>query len=222
MRSTIAIDGPVASGKTSIGRELARVLQYQFIDTGLMYRAITYVALQRGIPVTAWNALGDVAEQSVVSLESSAEGPPVRVYVDSADVTPYLRSTAVGLAVSVVSQITRVRVAMIAQQRRMAEVASVVMVGRDIGTVVLPDAAIKIFLSASIEERTRRRFKEMISEGRSMTEDEVKHEMELRDHLDSNRTESPLRPAKDSIVVETDGVSPHIVVARLVSLVHGD
>lgn len=219
MPSLVAIDGPVASGKTSIGRAVATALGYRFIDTGLMYRAITHVAIERGVLVTDQRTLGEMAEQSIVSLSSSQSGP-VQVCVNDIEVTEHIWSAEVGRAVSVVSQVPRVRKAMVAQQRSMAAANSVVMVGRDIGTVVLPDAATKIFLSASVEERTRRRLQELLSRGRSTTEEEVRSEVEMRDHLDSSRTESPLRPAIDCVVVETDGLSPDEVVARLVDIVH--
>ena len=211
----IAIDGPVASGKTVVGRALAHRLNYRFIDTGLMYRAITALALERGISPEDEAALGELAEASSVTIE--ADGPS-RVLAGGADVTSRLRLPEVEQAVSYVSRVGRVRRAMVAQQRGMAAEGRVVMVGRDIGTHVLPDAPAKVYLEASREERGRRRHKEIAETGGSTPLQHVLANLELRDTMDSQRAEAPLRVAEDAMRLKTDGMSVDQVVERLLEM----
>ena len=215
----IAIDGPVASGKTSVGKALARHLGYLFVDTGLMYRAVTWVALQRQVPLNDDEALGALARSLSLDLAVGPEGDASRVVADGADVTAYLAGADVEQAVSLVARVAAVRRAMVAMQRRMATEGPIVMVGRDIGTVVLPDAPAKLYLEASMEERVRRRHQELQERGRSTSADEVREGLMRRDELDSQRVESPLRPAADAIRMLTDGLSIAGVVQRILELV---
>ena len=212
----ITIDGPVASGKTTVGRALAEHLGFRFVDTGLMYRAVTALALRAGIPTDDTVAMGDLAERTELTIEISKAG--TRVLMDGADITGELYSPEVGREVSVVSAAAQVRAALVAQQRRMAAQGGTVMVGRDIGTVVLPDAPLKVFLLASPEERTRRRHREVTAGGSSATEDAVREELELRDALDSGRELAPLRPADDALQIDTSGLSVNEVVERVIAL----
>ena len=214
--TVVAIDGPVASGKTVVGNEVARRLGYRFIDTGLMYRAITWLALRDQIPLEDETALGRLAQNTTVTIEANGLA---RVFANGAEVTPHLRLPEVDAAVSMVSQVAGVRRAMVAQQRRMAAEAPVVMVGRDIGTNVLPDAPAKLFLEASAEERGRRRHRELQASGLTVSYQEVLTNMELRDTIDSQRTEAPLRPAEDAVLVPTDGLSVEEVVERVMEVV---
>jgi cytidylate kinase len=217
--AVIAIDGPVASGKTAVGRELARRLGYRFIDTGLMYRACTHLALRGGVGVDDGPALERLANAVRMDIVVTPDGE--RLMVDGEDVTDALRTPQVEAHVSEIAAVAGVRVAMVEQQQRMAEEGRVVMVGRDIGTKVLPDAA-KVYLDASPDERVRRRLAEVA--GRQ-TEAEVRENLELRDRRDSEREEGPLEVARGAVVVMTDhldvgGVAEAVV--RLLSAAPGD
>ena len=211
----IAIDGPVASGKTSVGRALAARLGYRFVDTGLMYRALTLVALRRGIDPRDGAALGKLATETAITMETGPGGMS-HVHADGGDVTAALRTAEVEAAVSVVAQVPAVRHAMVAQQQRIAEGGNVVMVGRDIGTKVLPGAA-KVYVTASPEERARRRHVELAASGSAPPLDEVRENLALRDTLDSERAEGPLRVADDAVLIETEGLAIDEVVDAVLS-----
>lgn len=213
----IAIDGPVASGKSAVGSRVARRLGYRFVDTGVMYRAITWLALERHADLNDEAALTELAQRAKLDVEGGSEA--ARVLVDSVDVTNRLRSPAVGEAVSHVSRVAGVRQAMVSLQRQLAAHGGVVMAGRDIGTVVLPDAPLKVYLDASPEERTRRRHEELLAGGREATSEQVQQELALRDAIDSERAVSPLRPAGDAIIINTDHLSLDEVVEKIMELV---
>ena len=213
--SLIAIDGPVASGKTTVGRALAVRLGYRFVDTGLMYRALTLVALRNGIDPGDGAALGKLAAETEISIVTGPRGTG-HVHVAGGDVTAGLRTAEVDAAVSVVSQIPAVRHAMVAQQRRIAEGGSIVMVGRDIGTEVLPDAT-KVFLTAEPKERARRRHAELEASGSAPPLKDVRANLSLRDTLDTERAEGPLRVADDAVLVETEGLAIDEVVDAVLS-----
>jgi CMP/dCMP kinase len=217
----IAIDGPVASGKSAVGSRVARQLGYRFVDTGSMYRAITWLALERGIDLHDEAALTRLAEGAQLTLAPGAGDEPesARVLLDSVDVTDRLRSAEVGEAVSLVSRVPGVRKAMVALQRQLAVERGVVMAGRDIGTVVLPDAPLKVYLDASPEERIRRRHEELLAGGRGETPEQVRQELALRDAIDSEREVSPLRPAEDAIIIDTDPLTLDEVVEQIMELV---
>ena len=213
--SVIAIDGPVASGKTTVGKALAARLSYRFIDTGMMYRACTLLALRAGIDRDDAVELGKLA--SAVTLEFVASAKGERLLANGEDVTDELRTPEVQDAVSAVARVSGVRVAMVAQQQRMAEDGRVVMVGRDIGTKVLPDAA-KVYLDAAVAERVRRRSAE---ERGGATPAEVRANVELRDRVDSDREDSPLRVADDALLIGTDDLDVDGVTERILELLSG-
>lgn len=210
--SVIAIDGPVASGKTTVGRELARRLGYAFVDTGVYYRAVTIAALDAGTPLDDEAALTRLAEGLVVRLGDEGRS----VSLDGVDVTSRLRTPEVDAGVSPVAKVAGVRRAMVAQQRATAKGGDVVMVGRDIGTQVLPDAA-KVYLDASPEERTRRRFRELAGTDEARSEAEVLRNLRMRDAIDSERADSPLRIAEEAHHVVTDGLEVPDVVERVLA-----
>ena len=220
--STVAIDGPSASGKSTVGRLLAERLSYMFFDTGVMYRAVTWEALRRGIPIEDENAISRLAEQIVIDVEKPAvrDGRLCTVLVDGTDVSWEIRRADVEKAVSPVSAYRRVRTALTAQQRRIGLSGHVVMVGRDIGTVVLPEADLKIYLDATAEERAQRRYVEKLERGDSAVQEDVLADMKRRDRIDSSRAIAPLRPAEDAIIVDTDGLSIQEVLERVESLVN--
>lgn len=219
--SQIAIDGPVAAGKSAVCVQVARRLGYRFIDTGLMYRALTWLALERKIDLQDEAALARLAASASITIESTpADAPEAgRVLVDGTDVTDRLRSPEVGKAVSLVSRVPAVREAMVAIQRELARRGRVLMAGRDICTVVLPDAALKIYLDASPGERARRRHKELRGTAGERSLAQVQDELARRDAIDSGRAVSPLRTAGDAVVIDTEGLSLDQVVERILKLV---
>lgn len=200
-----------------MGSRVARDLGYRFVDTGAMYRAVTVAALQEGLDLNDENALAELADRVSLRIEPAPPGPD-RVFVDGADVTERLRNAETGEAVSLVSRVPRVRQAMVKLQRELAAEGGIVMAGRDIGTVVLPDAPLKVYLDASREERVRRRHEELRAAGAEVSSEEVREELDLRDAIDSQRAASPLRPAEDAAHLDTDHLSLNQVVARILEL----
>ena len=205
---------------------MARRLGYRFVDTGMMYRALTWLALDRGYDLHDEPALAQLAEEVSIDLEAA---PPDsakpgliriagRIRIDGTDVTDRLRLTEVGEAVSLVSRVPAVRKVMVARQRELAREGRVVMAGRDIGTVVIPHAPLKVYLDASPEKRARRRHNELLAMRRDETLQQVRDELALRDAIDSERTASPLRPADDAVIVDTDSLSLEQVVERILEL----
>ena len=222
--STIAIDGTAASGKSTIGRLLAERLGYLYLDTGAMYRAVTWVALQRGLDIAdeeAVTALAEAVEIEVVPPTANDERQ-YTVYADGEDVTWQIRRPEVDANVSPVSAYPGVRRALTAQQRRIGHRGRVVMVGRDIGTVVMPNADLKIYLDATVEERARRRYREILARGESADYGEVLAAMRRRDKLDSEREVAPLRPAKDAVIIDTTDLTVEEVLARVMELVEAN
>ncbi len=217
----IAVDGSAASGKSTVGRRLAAHLGYPFLDTGIMYRAFTHATLTRGIDPSDGDAVATLATdvRIDVGLTEPAHNQEATVWIDGKDVTPFLRRADVEEAVSLVSRIPAVREALVRQQREIAARKAIVMAGRDIGTVVLPDADLKLYLDASLEERARRRHLEFDSLGRSSHHDDVLEDLRRRDQIDSERQVSPLRPADDAVVIITDGLNLEQVLARVISIV---
>ena len=217
----IAIDGPVASGKTVVGKQVADRLGYRFLDTGAMYRAVTWLAQQRGIDPDDRNRLGEIARSAPIAIErpSADDGRDYTVSLDGRDVTWEIRSPDVEAAVSRVSRWPEVRAALVEQQRRIAAPGKVVMVGRDIGTVVLTDAELKIFLTASPTERARRRAEQLRARGQAVDDAAVLAEVEMRDAQDSRREHSPLRVAADARVIDSTDLTMDQVVEQILALV---
>jgi cytidylate kinase len=218
---TIAIDGPAASGKSTVGEGLAESLDYLFFDTGVMYRAVTWAALERGVAVEDEEAVTGLAEQLDIEVTDATEddGRQYTVLADGVDVTWAIRAPAVDANVSAVSTYRGVRRALVAKQRRIAAGKPVVMVGRDIGTVVLPEADLKIYLDASVEERARRRWAEMDDREQDADYEDVLASMRRRDRIDSNREISPLRAAPDAIRIDTTDLEVEEVVDEAERLV---
>ena len=208
----VAIDGGVASGKSAVGRRVAERLGLPFIDSGLMYRAITRLAAERGIDPRDSDAVTSLAESTVIRVEGE------RVWADGTELTDGIYDTDYADALPVISAIPGVREALVEQQRKMAR-SGVVMAGRDIGTVVFPDAEFKFFLVASLDEKVRRRAAQYERRGERVDEDAMRKEVELRDRVDSNRPIAPLRPAPDAIIIDTDHLDLDEVVERIASRV---
>jgi cytidylate kinase len=211
----VAIDGPSASGKSTIARMLARHLGLPLVDTGLMYRAITVLARQSGIDPDDEEALGALARHTTVEVNTSPEEkPPWQVRVGDQDLTAEVFDASIAPDLVRVSQVPAVRQEMVAQQRRFRD-GGVVMVGRDIGTVVFPDADLKLFITASEGERKRRRAAQMRDDSDMLLQGEIAD----RDAADSNRSLAPLRPAEDALTIDTDGRSPQDVFEEILSLI---
>ena len=219
----IAIDGPAASGKSTIGKRLADELGYLFFDTGVMYRAVTWIALQRGADIRDEVAVTRLAEETPIDVApaSRSDGRACDVIVEGRDITWETRRPEVDANVSVVSAYAGVRREMSQQQRRIGQRGRVVMVGRDIGTVVLPEADLKIYLDASAEERARRRFEEIRARGEEADYEEILSKVRERDRIDSTRAVAPLRPAEDAVILDTDKLSADEVFARVHELCNG-
>ena len=213
----IAIDGPAASGKSTLAVRLARRLGYLFFDTGVMYRAITWAAMQRQVPLSDEAAITQLAEQAQIDVQPASEddGRSSDVLVDRQDVTWVIREPEVDAQVSAVAAYPGVRRVLTLQQRRIGQRGRVVMVGRDIGTVVLPEADLKIFLDATTEQRARRRFEEQLKRGQEANYEEILQSMRQRDYIDSSRKVAPLRPAEDALILNTD----HLDADQVLSVV---
>jgi cytidylate kinase len=214
---TIAIDGPVASGKSAVGSLLATRLGFRFLDTGAMYRAFTWLLLERGIAPQDEEAIGAVARQVSLTVSTTADAQS-RIQVDGIEVSAFLVRPEVEANVSDVSRLPIVRETMVKIQREEAQRGEIVVAGRDIGTVVLPDADLKVYLDAPRLERARRRWEQAQSRGETIGIASVMRELERRDAIDSGRELSPLRPAEDALILQTDGLSLEQVVERILAL----
>lgn len=214
--SVITIDGPAASGKSTLGELLARQLGYTYFDTGVLYRALTFIALQRGTPLDSEASLVELAQQIALAVEPPTvdDGRQYTVLADGDDITWQLRDKAVERHVSTVSTYPGVRDALREQQRAIGRQGRVVMVGRDIGSVVMPDADFKIFLQASAEERARRRCAELQRKGHSVDLDTVLQDLQRRDALDKQNTLLP----ENAYVLENDGLDPTDEVGHLIDM----
>jgi CMP/dCMP kinase len=217
----IAIDGPAASGKSTVAERLASKLGYFFFDTGVMYRAVTWAAIQQLSSLENEQAVTELAEKVKIDVQSpsQSDGRKYDALVDGQDVTWAIRTVDVDANVSCVSAYAGVRAAMTRQQRRIGQRGKVVMVGRDIGTVVFPDARLKIYLNASAEERARRRFVEMQQRGEVTPYADILASMRKRDEVDSTRIVAPLKPAEDAIQIDTDGLSIDQVVEEILKII---
>jgi cytidylate kinase len=219
--STIAIDGSAASGKSTLGALLAQRLGYLFFDTGVMYRAVTWAVLDRHIDPAKIEPVSELAENLRIEVKPDGldDSRQYTVLVDNQDITWQIRRPEVEAHVSRVSSYPRVRTALTAQQRRIAATGSIVMVGRDIGTVVLPEADLKIFLRASAEERARRRYQERLAQGKPANYEEILAAIVERDKQDREKPISPMVPAPDAVIVNTDHMSIEEVLSQLEQLV---
>lgn len=217
----IAIDGPAASGKSTLAIHLARWLNYLYFDTGIMYRAVTLAAIKSGIDLTDEQAVTRLSEHVKIDVQppGSGSGRTYTVTLDGVDVTDEIRSSEVDAWVSPVSTYAGVRKAMTAQQRVIGSRGKVVMVGRDIGTVVFPEADLKIFLVASVEERAHRRYHEILSNGGVPDYQKIADSMRRRDDIDSHRAIAPLKPAEDARIIDTDHLSIEQVYEQVKALI---
>ncbi|NMA02114.1 MAG: (d)CMP kinase [Clostridia bacterium] len=215
----IAIDGPAGAGKSSVAKKLAEKLKYIYVDTGAMYRALTYKALKKGVSVTDTKKLIELAKTTLIDFQID-DSNVQRVICDGEDVTEAIRRPEVSDAVSVVAAIPEVRESLVIKQRALAKSNNIIMDGRDIGTIVLPDANFKFFLIASLEERAKRRLEEFKSKGYKVTLKGVIDDITKRDKLDSERETSPLRPAEDALIIDTSDLNITQVVNHILNVVN--
>lgn len=216
----VAIDGPAGSGKSTIAKLVAGRLGFHYLDTGAMYRAVAFRALQTGAPLDDEARVAAIARSERIDFEhETGEALPTRVLIGGEDVTPAIRTPEVDSAVSAVASMPSVREAMVEQQRALGSARNIVVEGRDIGTVVFPDAEVKVFLTASPAERARRRTEQQAAEGHDVEAEVVHRAMERRDMLDSTREVAPLARAEDAESIDSTGLSIDEVVDRVVSLV---
>ncbi len=219
--ATIAIDGPAASGKTTVGLMLARHIGYLFLDTGCMYRAVTLAALERGVSVEDEIGVTHLTRKLEMDIQPAgldSDGRHYTVLLNGEDVTWALRGAEVDVNVSQVSTYAGVRADLVRRQRAIGERGRVVMVGRDIGTVVMPSAALKLYITASKEERARRRWKELEGRFRDASYEQILAEIERRDQIDGNREVAPMRPASDALIIDTTNRTPEEVIQDILAL----
>lgn len=213
----IAIDGPAGAGKSTIAKLVAGLLGYIYIDTGAMYRAITLKVLDKGLDMEDEDGIGRMVQETDIELKYNEEGTQI-IFLDGQNVSEAIRSPRVTQKVSQISQIAVVRTELVELQKRLARKGGVVMDGRDIGTYVLPEAECKIFLTASVEERAKRRHDELILKGVDVEYTQLKEEIALRDKMDSEREFAPLRQADNAICIDSTGMNIQQVTEKIISL----
>lgn len=215
----LTIDGPSGSGKGTISRRVADTLGWHLLDSGALYRAIGYAAGMAGLDLTDEDAVTRCAESTRISFRDPGDGGDTRVIVNGLDATDELRTETCGAAASAVAVHPRVRAALFDKQRGFRKGAGLVADGRDMGTVIFPDAEVKVFLTASAAERAKRRYKQLKEKGLAVTLASLLHEIEARDARDAARKVAPLKPAADATVVDTTGMPIDAVVEAVLALV---
>lgn len=216
MVSSIAIDGPAGAGKSTIAKEIAKALKIVYLDTGAMYRAAAYKAVQLGMDLSDKDSLLSLADK--LNIDVIYENNDQRIILDGKDITGMIRTPEISKAASAVAAIPAVRLKLVEIQRSIAKRVSVVMDGRDIGTYVLPAADVKIFLTASAEERANRRFEELTNKGMNVSFEDILKDMEERDLNDSNRAFAPLKKAEDAVEIDTTKMSVQEVIDRILQI----
>lgn len=215
----IAIDGPAGAGKSTVAKLVAEKLDFLYVDTGAMYRAITWKALQKGIDIKDTEAVAKLAADTRIDLIKKPESNGLTVLCDGKDVTSAIRSPQVSQAVSLLAQVEAVRNILVKKQREIAQSESVVMDGRDIGSHVLPYAPYKFFLNASLRERAKRRYKELCSKGYEVDIKQLEKDIALRDEMDSNREIAPLIKVPEAIEIDTTELTPEQVADKIVEYI---
>ncbi len=215
----IAIDGPVGAGKSTVAKITAKKLNIIYVDTGAMYRAVGLYVTRKGLDTKKSEDVNSVLNEINLDVKLSNEGQ--MIFLNGEDVTKLIRTPEISMAASNVSAIPEVRVKLVDMQRKLAETKSVIMDGRDIGTVVLPNATTKIYLNAELDERADRRYKELIKKGQDVTFEDVKADIVKRDTNDMSRAVSPLKKADDAIELDTTGLTLEEVVDKVIDIING-
>ena len=213
----IAIDGPAGAGKSSVAKAVASKYGYIYVDTGALYRALAYKAIEGGVDIADAESVRDMLSKTKLNIAYNELGQ--RIFLDGADVSDYIRTAAVSMGASDISAIGFVREWLLDMQKDIAKANNCIMDGRDIGTTILTNADVKIFLTASVEERAKRRYKELIEKGESVTFEAVIEDVKTRDYNDSHRAVSPLKKADDAIEVDTTGMNIEQSVDALVKII---
>lgn len=216
----LTIDGPSGSGKGTISRLVADSLGWHLLDSGALYRAVGYAASMAGLDLSDAEALTRCAETTKITFRDLKDGGETRIYVNSHEATDELRTETVGAVASAIAAIPAVRAALVAKQHSFRRAPGLVADGRDMGTVIFPDARTKVFLTASAEERARRRYKQLKEKGLAVTLSALLREIEARDARDAARPVAPLKPATDAVLIDSTGMPVDAVVAKVLSLVH--
>lgn len=218
MKSVIAIDGPAGAGKSTIAKKLAKRLNYRYLDTGAMYRAVTWYVIDNNIDVSNEDKIGEIAKNINISFKTDKNGN-TSIHVNDKNVSNEIRKNSIDNNVSDVAKISKVRNEMVKIQKRIAKNGKIIVDGRDIASRVLPDADLKIYLTASVEERARRRYNELIEKGISTDFEKVKKEIQKRDYIDKNRENSPLTKTKDAVLIDSTSLSIEEVLDKISSLI---
>ncbi|NNG08454.1 MAG: (d)CMP kinase, partial [Desulfobacteraceae bacterium] len=209
----ITIDGPVASGKSTVSRLLAKRLDFLYLDTGAMYRAVAFQAKRRGIDIGDQQELRELCQNLDLRFQTDGEG--TKLYLGEEDISLAIRTPEMDLLSSTISAIKEVREAMTGLQRKIGQKGGLVAEGRDMGTIVFPNAEYKFFITASTEVRAERRYKERINRSESVSLEEVEKELKIRDHQDETRPIAPLRPAKDAKIIDSTSLNPNQVIEKI-------
>ena len=213
----VAIDGPAGAGKSSIAKAVAKKLGFVYIDTGAMYRAVAVYAIEKGIEITEEALTDEILDKIEIDIAYGDEGQ--KIFLCKKDVSSRIRMPDASIGASNVAVIPRVRLKLVELQRKLAEKGSVIMDGRDIGTYVLPDAEVKVFLTASVEERAKRRFKELTEKGTAADFEAVKRDIEYRDKNDSEREFAPLKRADDAVLLDTSDMTMDEVIEKMIEII---
>ncbi|TLY48117.1 MAG: (d)CMP kinase [Gammaproteobacteria bacterium] len=215
----LTIDGPSGSGKGTIAARVADALGWHLLDSGALYRAVGYAASMAGLDLSDTEAVTRCAETTKITFRDPKDGGETRVYVNSHDATADIRTETCGAAASAIAAIPSVRTALFEKQRSFRKAPGLVADGRDMGTVIFPDAGTKVFLTASAEERAKRRYKQLKDKGLSVTLSSLLREIEARDVRDASRAVAPLKPAADAVLIDSTGMPIDEVVAKVLELV---
>ena len=219
MKSVIAIDGPAGAGKSTIAKKLAKRFNYRYLDTGAMYRAVTWYVIKNNIDISDEGKLSEAAKEINISFRTNNKDGNTYIYVNDKNITDKIRKNKIDKNVSDVAKVSGVRKEMVKIQKRIAENGKIIVDGRDIASRVLPDADLKIYLTASVEERARRRHSELLEKGISSDFEKVKEEIKKRDYIDKNRKNSPLTQTEDAVLIDSTNLSINEVLDKISSLI---